>query len=157
MPATARRAADVGHRVMPHDKGQAETQIFTSCMTEENQMLIRKVLVVDDSATDLKKLEQIVAGAGYIVITATSGKEALERVRNDHPDAVLLDIIMNDMNGFQVCRAINADAATRNIPVVLVSSKKEKTDQVWGVEQGARAYVTKPFTSDQILDQLRAL
>lgn len=120
-------------------------------------MSIRKILVVDDSATDLKKLEQIVAAAGYTVITATSGKEALERVRQDRPDAVLLDIIMNDMNGFQVCRAINSDAATRDIPIVLVSSKKEKTDQVWGVEQGARAYVTKPYTSEQILDQLRTL
>ena len=120
-------------------------------------MAIRKVLVVDDSATDLKKLEQIVAEAGYTVITATSGREALERVRIDRPDAVLLDIVMNDMNGFQVCRAINADAATKDIPVVLVSSKKEKTDRVWGVEQGARAYVTKPYTADQILDQLRDL
>jgi twitching motility two-component system response regulator PilH len=120
-------------------------------------MSIRKVLIVDDSATDLKKLEQIVMGAGYTVITAVSGKEAIERVKNDHPDVVLLDIIMNDLNGFQVCRAINADAATKDIPVVLVSSKREKTDQVWGVEQGARAYVTKPFTPEQILDQLRAL
>jgi twitching motility two-component system response regulator PilH len=120
-------------------------------------MSIRKVLIVDDSTTDLTKLEQIVAAAGYTVITAASGKEALERVRNDRPDAVLLDIIMNDMNGFQVCRAIASDDQTRNIPVVLVSSKKEKTDQVWGVEQGARAYVTKPFTSEQILSQLRAL
>src|SRR5690606_3467729 len=118
---------------------------------------IRKVLIVDDSATDLKKLEQIVAGAGYTVITATSGKEALERVKADRPDAVLLDIIMNDMNGFQVCRAITSDEATKNTPVVLVSSKREKTDQVWGVEQGARAYVTKPFTPEQILNQLRAL
>lgn len=120
-------------------------------------MSVRKVLVVDDSATDLKKLEQIVAAGGYTVITASSGKEALERVKHDRPDAVLLDVIMNDMNGFQVCRALTADANTKNIPIVLVSSKKEKTDQVWGVEQGARAYVTKPFTSEQILDQLRAL
>ena len=120
-------------------------------------MSIRKVLVVDDSATDLKRLEQIVAGAGYTVITASSGKEALERVKSDQPDAVLLDIIMGDMNGFQVCRALTSDATTKNIPIVLVSGKKEKTDQVWGVEQGARAYVTKPFTSEQILNQLRAL
>lgn len=120
-------------------------------------MSVRKVLVVDDSATDLKKLEQIVTQAGYTVITATSGKEALERVKNDRPDAVLLDVVMNDMNGFQVCRALNSDTATKSIPVVLVSSKKEKTDQVWGVEQGARAYVTKPFTAEQILNQLRAL
>ncbi len=120
-------------------------------------MSIRKVLVVDDSATDLKRIEQIVAEAGYTVITASSGKEALERIKNDHPDAIFLDIIMNDMNGFQVCRAITSDATTKDIPIVLVSSKREKTDQVWGVEQGARAYVTKPFTSEQILSQLRAL
>ena len=120
-------------------------------------MSIRKVLIVDDSATDLKKLEQIVTSAGYTVITAASGKEALERVKSDRPDAVLLDIIMNDLNGFQVCRAIASDAATKDISVVLVSSKREKTDQVWGVEQGAVAYVTKPFTPEQILNQLRAL
>ncbi|MFL6621643.1 MAG: PleD family two-component system response regulator [Sulfurifustaceae bacterium] len=120
-------------------------------------MSIRKVLIVDDSATDLKKLEQIVSGAGYTVITAVSGKEALERVKADRPDAVLLDIIMNDLNGFQVCRAIHSDETTKNTPVVLVSSKREKIDQVWGVEQGAVGYVMKPFTPEQILDQLRAL
>lgn len=120
-------------------------------------MSIRKVLIVDDSVTDLRKLEEIVAGAGYTVITAASGKEALERVKTDRPDAVLLDIIMNDLNGFQVCRAITTDAATKDTPVVLVSSKREKIDQVWGVEQGAVAYVRKPFTPEQILDQLRAL
>jgi len=120
-------------------------------------MAIRKVLVVDDSATDRKKLEQIVSDAGYTVITASSGKEALERAERDQPDAVLLDIIMNDMNGFQVCRAISAGESTRDIPVVLVSSKREKIDQAWGQEQGARGYVTKPYSTDQILDQLRAL
>ena len=120
-------------------------------------MTIRKVLVVDDSATDLKKLEQIVSEAGYVVITARSGKEALERAENDQPDAVLLDIIMDDMNGFQVCRAISSGEATRNIPVVLVSSKREQIDQAWGQEQGARGYVTKSYTPEQILDQLRAL
>ncbi len=120
-------------------------------------MTIRKVLVVDDSATDLKKLEQIVSDAGYTTITASSGKEALERAERDRPDAVLLDIIMDDMNGFQVCRAINTGEATRGIPVILVSSKREKIDQSWGQEQGARGYVTKPYTPEQILNHLRAL
>lgn len=120
-------------------------------------MAIRKVLIVDDSATELKRLEQIVSDAGYTVITASSGKEALERAEREQPDAVLLDIIMNDMNGFQVCRAISSGEATRNIPVVLVSSKREKIDQAWGEEQGARGYVTKPYTTEEILSQLRAL
>jgi twitching motility two-component system response regulator PilH len=120
-------------------------------------MAIRRVLIADDSSTDLKNLEQIVSGAGYQVITAATGKEALAKAKSDRPDAILLDVVMPDMNGFQACRAITSDADTRNIPVILVSSKGEKTDKVWGEEQGAKGYVTKPYTSDQILGHLRAL
>ena len=120
-------------------------------------MAIRRILIADDSSTDLKKLEQIVSGAGYQVITAATGKEALAKAKSDRPDAILLDVIMPDMNGFQACRAITSDADTKGIPVILVSSKGEKTDKVWGEEQGAKGYVTKPYTSDQILGHLRAL
>jgi twitching motility two-component system response regulator PilH len=120
-------------------------------------MTIRKVLVVDDSATDLKNLEQICSSAGYSVITATSGAEAVAKAKSEHPDAVLLDVIMGDMNGFQVCRVITSDAATQHIAVVLVSSKGEKTDRIWGEQQGAKAYITKPFTPQQILGQLARL
>lgn len=120
-------------------------------------MAIKKVLIVDDVNTELKKLEQIVSEAGYAVITAVNGKDAVDKARTMHPDAVLLDVIMPDMNGFQVCRAIKSDAATRDIPVVIVSSKGEKTDKVWGQEQGAAGYITKPYTPDQIVTQLRAL
>jgi len=118
---------------------------------------IRKVLVVDDSDTDLKNLEEIITDAGYHVITARTGKQALEAARSEHPDAILLDVLMPDMNGFQACRAITKDKDTNGIPVVLVSSKGERTDKVWAEEQGARGYVTKPYTPDQILGWLRAL
>jgi twitching motility two-component system response regulator PilH len=120
-------------------------------------MTIRKVLVVDDSTTDLKNLEQIVIGAGYQVITAGSGKEAVAMAKSEHPDAVMMDVIMSDMNGFQACRTITTDPETKSIPVILVSSKGEKTDKVWGNEQGARAYVTKPYTKEQIVNELKAL
>jgi len=120
-------------------------------------MTIKKVLVVDDTATDLKNLEKIIAEAGYTVITASSGKDAIEKTKSMHPDAVFLDVIMPDMNGFQVCRAIKTDSATKNIPVVIVSSKGEKTDKVWGEEQGATGYITKPYTSEQIVSQLRTM
>jgi len=120
-------------------------------------MAIRKVLVVDDSATDLKNLEQIVSAAGYQVITAKSGAEAVAKTKSEHPDAVLLDVLMDGMNGFQACRAITSDPETKGIPVVLVSSKGEKTDKIWGAEQGAKGYVTKPYTKDQILNELKAL
>ena len=120
-------------------------------------MAIRKVLVVDDSDTDRKNLEQIVSGAGYSVISARSGRDAVAMTKSEQPDAVLLDVIMPDMNGFQACRAITNDAATKNIPVILVSSKGEKTDKVWGQEQGARGYVTKPFTPDQMARRIKIL
>src|SRR5688500_14685565 len=94
-------------------------------------MTVRKVLVVDDSATDLTNLEQICSGAGYAVITATCGVDAVAKANDEKPDAVLLDVVMSDMNGFQVCRAITSNAATQHIPVVLVSSKGERTDRLW--------------------------
>lgn len=119
-------------------------------------MAIKKVLVVDDSTTDLTNLEQICAAAGYDVITATCGVEAVAKANSENPDAVLLDVMMSDMNGFQVCRLLTSNEATQHIPIVLVSSKVEQTDRIWGEQQGAKAYITKPFTPDQILNQLRA-
>jgi twitching motility two-component system response regulator PilH len=120
-------------------------------------MAIRKVLCVDDTSTDLKNMEQICSQAGYQVITASNGKDAIAKAKGEHPDAVLLDIIMPEMNGFQTCRAITHDATTQNIPVILVSSKGEKTDRLWGEQQGAKGYVTKPYTPDQLLGALKAL
>ncbi|MDH5633878.1 MAG: response regulator [Gammaproteobacteria bacterium] len=120
-------------------------------------MAIKKVLVVDDSSTDLHKLEGIVSKAGYTTFSASNGTDAIEMAKVKKPDAILLDIIMNDMNGFQVCRALTTGEETKGIPVVLVSSKKEKTDRVWAEEQGASGYITKPYTEEQILEQLSSL
>lgn len=120
-------------------------------------MAVKKVLVVDDSSTDLKNLQQIVSDAGYTVLTASNGEEAINVAKSDQPDAVLMDVIMDGMNGFQACRAITSDDNTKDIPVVLVSSKGEKADRIWGEEQGACGYITKPYTSDQIVEQLQAL
>lgn len=119
-------------------------------------MGIKKILIVDDSSTDRQNLEQICESGGYSVITATCGVEAVAKANSESPDAVLLDVVMSDMNGFQVCRLLTSNEATQHIPIVLVSSKVEQTDRIWGQQQGAKAYITKPFTSDQILNQLRA-
>lgn len=119
-------------------------------------MAIKRVLVVDDSATDLKNLEQICVAGGYDVITASSGIEAVAKANRENPDAVLLDVLMSDMNGFQVCRLLTSNQSTQHIPIVLVSSKAQATDRIWGEQQGAKAYIAKPFTPEQILKQLRA-
>ncbi|MCC5812528.1 MAG: response regulator [Ectothiorhodospiraceae bacterium] len=120
-------------------------------------MAITKVLVVDDSSADLLNLQQIIEGAGYRTLTARSGKEAVETARSEKPDVIFLDIIMDEMDGFEACRHLSKDAATKQIPVVFVTSKNQKADRVWAEMQGAKAFITKPYSQDAIIAQLSAL
>ena len=115
-----------------------------------------RLLVVDDAPDTREVLHRNLTSRGYDVITATSGVEAVAKASRENPDAVLLDVLMRDMNGFQVCRLLTSNESTQHIPIVLVSSKTQQTDRMWGEQQGARAYITKPYTPDQILQQLRA-
>ena len=110
-----------------------------------------KVLVVDDSPIDLKHLKDIVENAGYQVITASGGLEAHEKARVFRPDVILMDIVMEGVDGFEACRNITSDKATAGIPVYFVTSKKQKADKVWGGLQGGKGMISKPFTSDQII------
>jgi twitching motility two-component system response regulator PilH len=117
---------------------------------------IQKILIVDDSRPDLMNLEQIVSGAGFITITATNGQQAVEVSKAQKPDVILMDVNMEKMDGFAATRAINGDAATKSIPIVLVTSKNQKADRVWAQMLGVRGYVTKPYTPEQILGAISA-
>ena len=119
-------------------------------------MAIKKVLIVDDSPTDLMNLKSIVEGKGYQAVTASSGSEAIERAKQESPDLIFMDIIMDNMDGYSACREIKSDAQTNNIPVVFVSSKNQRADAMWATRQGGRTLVTKPYTEEQIIDQLHA-
>ena len=119
-------------------------------------MAVRKVLCVDDSSADLINLEKIVTGAGLVVSTASSGKVALEQVKTNRPDLIFLDVNMPEMDGFAVMRELKKDAGAKDIPVVLVTSKSQKADKMWAQMQGASGYVTKPYTTEQILEQIRS-
>lgn len=119
-------------------------------------MSIQKVLVVDDSNTDLSNIQGIVSSAGYQVITASNGKEAISAANSQKPDLIFLDVIMPDVDGYETCRELNGNAGTKSIPVVFVTSKSQKADKVWAQMQGGKAYVTKPYTSEDILDQIKA-
>lgn len=116
-----------------------------------------KVLVVDDSPVELKNLRDIVEGAGYQVVTASNGQEALEKAKSFRPDVILMDVVMDGVDGFEACRKINSDADTNTIPVYFVTSKNQRADRVWGELQGGRGMITKPYTSTQILDTISAL
>jgi twitching motility two-component system response regulator PilH len=119
-------------------------------------MTIRKVLVCDDSAADRINLESIVSSAGYLVVSASSGREALEKAKAEKPDLIFMDVIMPEVDGFAATRALQNDPATKHIPVVFVTSKGQKADRVWAQMQGAKDLVAKPYTADQIVAHLRS-
>ena len=120
-------------------------------------MKSKKVLVVDDSIVDLQNLKGILEDAGYSVITASSGREAYEKAKNNHPGLILMDVVMDDVDGFEACRTITSDKETGDIPVVFVTSKNQKADHVWGKLQGGKGMISKPYSPDQILDKIAEL
>ena len=119
-------------------------------------MALNKVMVVDDSPAELKNIRDIVTEAGFTVVSATNGKDALEKAKAEKPGLIFLDVIMPEMDGFATCRALAAEAETKHIPVVFVTSKNQKADRLWAQMQGGKGYVTKPYAPDEIIDQLKA-
>jgi twitching motility two-component system response regulator PilH len=119
--------------------------------------MARNILIVEDNQVDRTRLEQLLAGAGYLVTVAENGEQAIASVKRSKPDAVLMDVNMPGMDGFAATRALRNDADTKDIPIVLVTAKDQKADKAWGQMLGAKGYVTKPYTDDQVLSQVRAL
>ena len=115
----------------------------------------KKVLVVDDTAAHLQQMKEIVSEAGYQVITATSGREAVKKARSEKPGMVFLDIVMDDLDGYGACREITRDKETSDIPVVFVSTKNQRADRIWAEKQGARALISKPIDSAEIVEKLK--
>ena len=113
-----------------------------------------KVLIVDDSPAQIFTLKKLVEDWGHEAIIAESGAEALEMARLEQPNVILMDIVMPGMSGFQTTRKLSRDQHTHNIPVIFVSTKSSDTDRVWGMRQGATAYVTKPVNPQILLSAI---
>ncbi len=113
-----------------------------------------KILIVDDSETQLFSLKQIVEDAGHQAVTATNGEEGVEEATKEMPDLILMDVVMPGLNGFQATRKISKNEATANIPVIFVTTKDQETDRIWGMRQGAAAYITKPVDKKELLDAI---
>ena len=116
-----------------------------------------KVLVVDDSWTDLTLIATPLRESGFDVITAVDGDEAVEKVLQEHPQCVVLDVILPKQNGFQLCRRLKSMEQSRDIPIILISSKSTPLDKRWGMQQGAEMYLTKPFNKDELIASVRSL
>jgi twitching motility two-component system response regulator PilH len=120
-------------------------------------MPVRKVLVVDDSKTELMFLTDLLQKQGMSVRTAEGADEAFRRLAEDKPDLILVDVVMPGQNGFQLTRAINRTPEYAEIPIIICTSKNLETDRVWGMRQGARDYVTKPVDADELMGKIKAL
>ncbi|MGA7177964.1 MAG: response regulator transcription factor [Thiobacillaceae bacterium] len=120
-------------------------------------MSINRILVVDDSPTERFFLSELLVKNGYLVSMAESGEEAVAQAKASHPDLIVMDVVMPGMNGFQATRALSKEDTTKNIPVIMCTTKGQETDKVWGIRQGAKAYLVKPVNPEELLGQIKAL
>ena len=116
-----------------------------------------RVLIVDDSPAETKKLSDILKKNGHDVLKADNGADGVALCRDQQPDVVLMDIVMPGLNGFQATRQLNRDPGTQHIPVIIVTTKDQETDKVWGKRQGARDYLTKPVSESTLLGTISSV
>ena len=121
----------------------------------ETAAVQKRVLIVDDSPAEVKLLQNLLEKEGYWPVGLNDPKRVEEAITHERPSLILLDIVMPDRNGYQVCRDLKGSAEFNSIPVIMVSSKSSVSDKFWGEQQGADGYVTKPFTRDELLRAVR--
>lgn len=116
-----------------------------------------KILIVDDSPTEMAKFRDILLRHQHEIIEAHTGEEGIQKANELKPDIILMDVVMPEMNGFQATRKISRDPATAHIPIVIISTKNQETDRVWGKRQGAKDYLTKPVTEAELMQIIGTL
>ncbi|MBW4501405.1 MAG: response regulator [Scytonema hyalinum WJT4-NPBG1] len=119
--------------------------------------LLGTILIVEDSPSELQLMSHYLEESGYNVIQATGAKEALEKAQLQNPDVIVTDVVMPGMSGFELCRSLKRNPATQKVPIVICSSKNQEIDRLWAMRQGADAYVTKPYTRDQLLRAIKSV
>ncbi|MBW4669290.1 MAG: response regulator [Cyanomargarita calcarea GSE-NOS-MK-12-04C] len=119
--------------------------------------LLGTILVVEDSPSELELMSHYLKESGYNVIKATGAKEALEKALLEKPDVIVTDVVMPGMSGFELCRYLKKDPNTQKVPIVICSSKNQEIDRLWAMRQGADAYVTKPYTREQLLRAIKSV
>lgn len=116
-----------------------------------------KILVVDDSPSEMAKFRDILTRHQYEVIEAHTGDDGIQKANEFFPDVILMDVVMPEMNGFQATRKLTRDPKTSHIPVVIISTKNQETDRIWGKRQGARDYLSKPITEEALITVIRSV
>ena len=114
-----------------------------------------RVLIIDDSPTETHRLTGMLEKNGYEVLAADSGEAGYSMALREQPDAILMDIVLPGVNGFQATRQLSKASETEHIPVIIVTTKDQETDKVWGMRQGAKAYLTKPVNEKDLISILK--
>lgn len=116
-----------------------------------------KILIVDDSPTELHVLAKILQHAGHDALTASDGEAGIVAAKAQGPDVILMDVVMPGINGFQATRKLSRDPQTQHIPILMVTTKDQQTDREWGIRQGAKGYLVKPVDGRELLDTIDGL
>jgi twitching motility two-component system response regulator PilH len=116
-----------------------------------------RIVLIEDSPTEQKVFRQMLEKAGHEVLVADNAEDGIRMVRENAPHLVLMDVVLPGMSGFQATRALNRDQATKDIPVIIVSTKSMETDKAWGLRQGAKDYMVKPPREEELLARINEL
>lgn len=122
-----------------------------------NTTLMGTILIVEDTLSEMELITHYLRESGYSVISTVSAKEALTIAIEQKPSVIVTDIVMPGMSGFELCRNLKKHPATEKVPVVICTSKNQEIDRLWGMKQGADAYVTKPFTREQLVRAIKSV
>jgi twitching motility two-component system response regulator PilH len=115
------------------------------------------VLIIDDSPTELHLFQSMLERAGFDTLVADSGEEGIRQAVTARPDCILMDVVMPGMNGFQATRKLTKDPATESIPVIMITTKDQETDKIWGMRQGAVEYLVKPVADKELVAKINSV
>lgn len=114
----------------------------------------KKILLVDDSKTALMMTQMLLNGEPFQFITAANGEDAVAKARTERPDLIVMDVVMPRMDGFEACRAIRSDATTKNIPIIMVTTRSEQENVTTGFDSGCNDYILKPVNGLELLEKI---
>lgn len=115
------------------------------------------ILIVDDSPTELHLFQNMLEKSGFETLVADSGEEGVRQAETARPDCILMDVVMPGMNGFQATRMITQDPRTSSIPVIMITTKNQETDKIWGMRQGAVEYIVKPIGQKELVSKINSV
>lgn len=120
-------------------------------------MPVKKILVIDDSPTERFFVTDLLTKKGYQIVVAENGEEGIAKAKAEKPDLILMDVVMPGLNGYQATRNLTRDEDTKNIPVIICTTKGQETDKIWGLRQGALDYMVKPINPEELLQKIASL